>query len=147
MSRNVLVNAPPGYRLNVADVDCDIRRFVIEKSAGVQEAAAGRFSEASRHLSAALAQWRGAVLEDLRDFQIVDAFAKALIDDRMVAHTARAGAEIACGPAYAVLAELESSATTNSPSKSSPPRGTTTRYADPSRRNTHGFAVTCARTH
>jgi SARP family transcriptional regulator, regulator of embCAB operon len=106
-SRNILVNAPPGYRLNVTDMDCDIGRFVIEKSAGVQEAAAGRFAEASRHLSAALAEWRGPVLEDLRDLEFVQAFATALVEDKMEAHTARAEAEIACGRAYAVIGELE----------------------------------------
>lgn len=107
-SRSVLVNAPPGYRLSVADTACDIGRFIIEKSAGVQAAAAGRFEEASRHLSAALAEWRGPVLEDLRDFQFVDAFATALTEDKIVAHTARAEAEIACGRGYAVIGELES---------------------------------------
>jgi SARP family transcriptional regulator, regulator of embCAB operon len=106
-SRSVLVNAPPGYRLTVADTACDIGRFVIEKNAGVQAAAAGRFEQASRHLSAALAQWRGPVLEDLRDFQFVGAFATALTEDKMVVHTARAEAEIACGRGYAVIGELE----------------------------------------
>jgi SARP family transcriptional regulator, regulator of embCAB operon len=106
-SRSVLVNAPPGYRLAVADTACDIGRFVIEKNAGVQAAAAGRFEQASRHLSAALSEWRGPVLEDLRDFQFVDAFATALTEDKMVAHTARAEAEIACGRGYAVISDLE----------------------------------------
>jgi DNA-binding SARP family transcriptional activator len=106
--RSVLVNAPPGYRLAVADTACDIGRFVIAKNAGVQAAAAGRFEEASRHLTAALGEWRGAVLEDLRDFQFVDAFATALTEDKVVAHTARAEAEIACGRGYAVIGELES---------------------------------------
>jgi SARP family transcriptional regulator, regulator of embCAB operon len=105
--RSVLVNAPPGYRLAVADTACDIGRFVIEKTAGVQAAAAGRFEQASRHLTAALAEWRGPVLEDLRDFQFVDGFATALTEDKMVAHTARAEAEIACGRGYAVIGELE----------------------------------------
>jgi DNA-binding SARP family transcriptional activator len=106
--RSVLVNAPPGYRLSVADTACDIGRFVLEKSAGVQAAAAGHFEEASQHLTTALAQWRGPVLEDLRDFQFVDAFATALTEDKIVAHTARAEAEIACGRGYAVVSELES---------------------------------------
>ena len=75
--------------------------------AGVQAAAAGRFEEASRHLSAALAEWRGPVLEDLRDFAFVDAFATALMEDKAVAHTAHAEAEIACGRGHAVIAELE----------------------------------------
>lgn len=106
-AKSVLVNAPPGYRLAIADTACDIGRFVIEKSAGVQAAAAGRFEEASRHLTTALAEWRGPVLEDLRDFQFVDAFATALTEDKIVAHTARAEAEIACGRGYAVIGELE----------------------------------------
>jgi SARP family transcriptional regulator, regulator of embCAB operon len=107
-SRSMLVNAPPGYRLAVDDTACDIGRFIVEKSAGVQAAAAGHFEEASRHLTTALAEWRGPVLQDLRDFQFVDAFATALTEDKVVAHTARAEAEIACGRGYAVIGELES---------------------------------------
>jgi DNA-binding SARP family transcriptional activator len=106
--KSVLVNAPPGYRLNAADTDCDIGRFVVNKAAGVQAAAAGRFEQASQHLTAALAEWRGAVLEDLRDFEFVDAFATALTEDKVVAHTARAEAEIACRRGYAIISELES---------------------------------------
>jgi SARP family transcriptional regulator, regulator of embCAB operon len=107
-SRSMLENAPPGYRLTVGDTACDIGRFVLEKTAGVQAAAAGRFEQASDHLTTALAEWRGPVLEDLRDFQFVDAFATALTEDKVVAHTARAEAEIACGRGYAVIGALES---------------------------------------
>ncbi len=107
-SRSTLVSAPPGYRLNVNENVCDIGRFALAKNAGVQAAAAGKFEKASEHLSAALSEWRGPVLEDLRDFQFVDAFAAALIEDKMLAHTALAEAEIACGRAYTVIGELES---------------------------------------
>jgi DNA-binding SARP family transcriptional activator len=106
--KSMLVNAPPGYRLNLPDTDCDIGRFVAEKAAGVHAAAAGRFEEASRHLTDALAEWRGPVLDDLRTFQFVNVFATALTEDKVVTHTARAEAEIACGRAYAVIGELES---------------------------------------
>jgi DNA-binding SARP family transcriptional activator len=105
--RGVLDSVPPGYRLTADDSDCDLGRFINDKTAGVHAAAAGRFEQASRHLSAALAEWRGPVLEDLRDFQFVDAFATALIEDKVGAHTARAEAEIACGRPYAVIGELE----------------------------------------
>jgi SARP family transcriptional regulator, regulator of embCAB operon len=105
--KTVLVNAPPGYRLNAADTDCDIGRFVVCKAAGVHAAAAGRFEEASGHLTDALSEWRGPVLDDLRDFQFVEAFATALTEDKVMAHTARAEAEIACGRGYAVIGELE----------------------------------------
>jgi SARP family transcriptional regulator, regulator of embCAB operon len=106
-SRTALASAPPGYRLTVPENACDIGRFVLYKNAGVQAAASGKFEQASESLGAALAEWRGPVLEDLRDFQFVDAFATALVEDKILAHTARAEAEIACGRAYAVIGELE----------------------------------------
>jgi DNA-binding SARP family transcriptional activator len=105
--RSVLAAAPPGYRLSVLDIDCDIGRFVSEKTTGVRAAAAGQFESASRHLSAALAEWRGRVLEDLNDFEFVDSFAAALAEDMANVHTARAEAEIACGRANAVIGTLE----------------------------------------
>ena len=107
-SRTALASAPPGYRLTVPESDCDIGRFTLGKTAGVQAAATGKFEQASQYLSAALAEWRGPVLEDLRDFQFVDVFATALVEDKMLAHTALAEAEIACGRSYAVIGELES---------------------------------------
>jgi DNA-binding SARP family transcriptional activator len=105
--RTVLAAVPPGYRLSVADTDCDIGRFVTEKIAGIRAAAAGRFDVASRHLSAALAEWRGRALEDLPDFEFVDSFAAALIEDKVNVHTAWAEAEIACGRGDIVIGELE----------------------------------------
>jgi len=104
---HVLASAPPGYQLNVADTDCDIGRFRTEKRAGAAAAAAGRFEDASSHLSAALAQWRGPVLDDLRGYAFVDAFAASLAEDKVAAHSAWAEAEIACGRAEAAIAELE----------------------------------------
>jgi SARP family transcriptional regulator, regulator of embCAB operon len=103
----VLVSARPGYRLNVADAECDIGRFSIELAAGMQAAAGGRFEQASGHLSKALAEWRGPVLDDLRDFEFVEAFAAALAEDKMVAQTVRAEAEIACGRSRSIISELE----------------------------------------
>lgn len=105
--RAVLVSAPTGYRLNASESDCDIGRFVIEKNGGMHAASAGQFEQASRHLAAALAEWRGPVLEDLRDFHFVGAYATALAEDKIVVHTARAEAEIVCGRGYALIDELE----------------------------------------
>ncbi len=106
--REVLAAAPPGYRLSIADDACDLGRFIAEKTAGVHAAAAGQFEQASQHLSAALAQWRGPVLEDLRDFEFVNTFATSLVEDKILVHTAQAEAEIACGRASLIIAELES---------------------------------------
>src|SRR5262249_3801293 len=75
---SLLARAPPGYRLAIADHQCDKGRFVTEKYAGVHAAAAAQFEEASARLSAALAQWRGPVLADLRDFGFVEAYTTAL---------------------------------------------------------------------
>jgi SARP family transcriptional regulator, regulator of embCAB operon len=105
--RTVLAAASPGYRLSVSDINCDIGRFVIEKTAGINAAAAGRFELASRHLSTAIAEWRGRVLEDLRDFEFVASFAAALIEDKVNVHTTWAEAEIACGRSNSVISELE----------------------------------------
>jgi DNA-binding SARP family transcriptional activator len=103
----VLASAPPGYQLNVTDDGCDVGRFMVEKTAGLHAAAAGRFEDASRHLSAALSEWRGPVLDDLHGFSFVDAYATALLEERLAAHTARAEAEIACERPGAVISELE----------------------------------------
>ncbi|EUA86064.1 putative regulatory protein embR [Mycobacterium ulcerans str. Harvey] len=106
-TRELLANMPPGYRLTVADGDYDLGRSVTEKSAGVRAAAASGFEQASDHFSAALAQWRGPVLDDLRDFTFVDAFATGLAEEKLVTQIARAEVEIACGRAQSVIGELE----------------------------------------
>lgn len=106
-AKTVLASARPGYQLNVPDAACDLGRFNTEKAAGVQAAAAGRFALASDRLSAALAQWRGPVLDDLREFRFVEPFAAAVVEDKVVAHVLRAESEIACGRAHSVIGELE----------------------------------------
>jgi DNA-binding SARP family transcriptional activator len=103
----VLAAAPPGYRLSVADGDCDLDRFAAGKYAGIQAAAAGRFEQASSELAAAIAEWRGPVLDDLRDFAFVESFATALTEDKVLVQTTRIECEIACGRAHSVITELE----------------------------------------
>ncbi|OBG63975.1 BTAD domain-containing putative transcriptional regulator [Mycobacterium sp. E3339] len=105
--RMVLAAAPPGYRLNIDENAYDLGRFIAEKTAGVHAAASGKFEDASRHLTAALAEWRGPVLEDLREFGFVDTFATSLVEEKILVHGAKAEAEIACGRASAVITELE----------------------------------------
>lgn len=103
----VLASVPPGYQLSVAESQCDLGRFIAEKAAGAHAAGEGRFEDASARLAAALSEWRGPVLDDLRDFDFVDAFATKLMEDYVAAQTARAEAEIACGRADGVIGELE----------------------------------------
>ena len=106
-SSQVLASVSPGYRLSVADGDCDLDRFMTGKSEGMRASAAGRFEQASSQLSAALDEWRGPVLDDLRNFAFVEEFATALMEDFMLVHITRAEAEIACGRADAITGELE----------------------------------------
>lgn len=103
----VLASAPPGYRLAFPDDHWDLGRFTTQRNLGVQAASTGRFEEAGSHLAAALAQWRGPVLDDLRDFAFVEPFATVQAEDRMAAQVARAEADIACGRAHAIIGELE----------------------------------------
>jgi DNA-binding SARP family transcriptional activator len=103
----ILVSARPGYRLDVANAACDVGRFHVDLAAGVQAAAGGRFDQAARRLSAALAQWRAPVLDDLSEFEFAQAFAAALSEDKLVAQTLHAEAEIACGRSHLIITELE----------------------------------------
>jgi DNA-binding SARP family transcriptional activator len=103
----VLASVPPGYQLSVAEADCDLGRFITAKNAGVHAAAAGRFEDASSFLRAALDEWRGPVLDDLREFAFVDTFATALSEVKVVAQIGLAEAEIACGRADSVIPRLE----------------------------------------
>ena len=107
IDRSVLASRPPGYQLSISDEQYDFGRFIAERNAGVQAAADAQFEQAGRHLSAALSQWRGPVLEDLSDFQFVETLAAALDEERVLVHVARAEAEIACGRPHNVISELE----------------------------------------
>ena len=70
----------PGYRLDGRPTPpATSADSSLGKTAGVQAAAAGTLRAGQpRTCPTALAEWRGPVLEDLRDFQFVDAFATAL---------------------------------------------------------------------
>lgn len=103
----VLSTAPHGYRLEITAAQTDLGRFAAEQQAGISAVAAGRFEAASTHLTTALAQWRGPALDDLRDFAFADTVRNDLAEDKILAHTARAQAEIACGRAHTVIRELE----------------------------------------
>ena len=103
----VLASAPPGYQLAVADGDCDLDRFIAAKTAGLQAAAAGRFERASGQLVAALKEWRGPALDDLRNFAFAEQLAAALMKKTCILASPALRAEIACGRAESIIGELE----------------------------------------
>ncbi len=102
-----MAKAPPGYRLSLSENDIDLGRFIAERTSGVHAAADARFEEASRHYRAALAEWRGPLLDDLRAFTSFDAFVTALAEDKLVTEIALAEAEVVCGRAEASIPRLE----------------------------------------
>ena len=78
----VVATAPNGYRLEITTEQSDLARFATEQQAGINAVAAGRFEAASTHLTTALAQWRGPVLDDLRDFAFTDVLRNELAEGR-----------------------------------------------------------------
>jgi DNA-binding SARP family transcriptional activator len=105
--KRVLATVSPGYQLNVAEDRCDIGRFQAMRADGAQAAALGRFAQARRLLAAALDEWKGPCLDDLRDFQFAQVFAAGLDIDRKTTAAKWAEAEIACGRADAIVSKLD----------------------------------------
>lgn len=103
----ILARAPAGYQLNVAETQWDLGCFRADASSGLTAAAAGQFEQAGNHLRAALAMWRGPVLDDLCGFSFVDSFATVVGEEKLLAHAALAEAEIALGRARAIIGSLE----------------------------------------
>ena len=98
-----------GIELTVADADCDLGPAVVEKSADAHAAAAGR---GKRPVATSRPRWPNGARPFLDRAAavrgVVEAFATALMEDKVLAHAARAEAEIACGRRlHAVIGELE----------------------------------------
>ncbi|MUL75074.1 BTAD domain-containing putative transcriptional regulator [Mycolicibacterium sp. CBMA 226] len=106
-AHTVVSTAPHGYQLEITTAQSDLARFAAEQQAGINAVAAGHFESASTHLATALSLWRGPVLDDLREFAFTDVLRNALTEDKILAQTARAQAEIACGRAHTIIRELE----------------------------------------
>ena len=86
---SVLSSAPPGYRLDIADTDCDLRAVKCrEGSTGVHTAAAGRFGDACTALlyEGVGSNKRRPVLQDLSAFAFVAPFAAAMDEEKLLVH-------------------------------------------------------------
>ncbi|MQY31026.1 BTAD domain-containing putative transcriptional regulator [Nocardia aurantia] len=102
----VLRTESAGYRLEIADEDCDLGRFETARRAGTEAADAGRPERAARLFADALAQWSGAALDDLPGLVFAERFAVAMHEERLLVTSARIDADIACGRSAAVVGEL-----------------------------------------
>lgn len=107
----VLRTEASGYRLEIADSECDLGRFETTRKAASEAAAAGDHETASRLFGAALEQWSGKALDDLSGSRFADTFATAMDEERLLVASARIDAEIACGRASSVVGELVSMTT------------------------------------
>lgn len=101
-----VVTQSPGYRVTVDDALVDAGRFGRWVRAGNDLLTAHRYVEAAERLRAALAEWTGPALADLRGLRFADDFAAAVEEDRLVALHARIEADLASGTESAVVGEL-----------------------------------------
>lgn len=105
-SQAVITTQAPGYKLAIDDARVDLGRFTRWVAAGNELFRANRYAEASARFRAALAEWSGPALADLRGLRFADDFAAAIEEDRLVALQARIEADLACGTAGDVIGEL-----------------------------------------
>jgi len=105
-SQAVITTQAPGYKLTIDESRVDFGRFTRWVAAGNELLRAGRFAEASARFRAALAEWSGPALADLRGLRFADDFAVAVEEDRLVALQSRIEADLACGMDSAVIGEL-----------------------------------------
>ncbi|HEY7940213.1 MAG TPA: BTAD domain-containing putative transcriptional regulator, partial [Acidimicrobiales bacterium] len=103
----VIETQAPGYRLLGRVTDIDARRFDELVREALDARAAGRPGDAATGLRAALCLWRGEPLEELDGWAAADAEARRLGELRRVAAEELVDAELACGRAATVVAELE----------------------------------------
>ncbi len=103
---HVVTTASPGYRLSVIGDCVDLGRFERSRTLGNEHFAAKRFAEAASLFRAALAEWTGPALADLREFRFAEDFGAAVEEERLATLEARIDADLACGRDSAVIGEL-----------------------------------------
>ncbi|WP_461167209.1 BTAD domain-containing putative transcriptional regulator [Tsukamurella serpentis] len=101
-----LVTSGSTYRLDLLPEQSDIGRFEAARRRGTELAAAARFDEASAMFAAALSEFRGDAVADLRGLQFADNFAIGMAEERAAVQSAMYDAEIAAGRAASVIGEL-----------------------------------------
>jgi DNA-binding SARP family transcriptional activator/tetratricopeptide (TPR) repeat protein len=102
----VLVRRAPGYLLRVAPGDVDIQVFEALVGQGRSELAAGREDRAAELLGEALGLWRGPLLADVTRSPALVTAAERATELWLDATELRIEADLACGRAAQVVAEL-----------------------------------------
>jgi len=101
-----LVTSGPGYLLRVEPERIDLRRFERLADEGRQALAAGDAERAAKRLGEAMSLWRGAPLADFAYEPFAQAEAARLEELRLGAVEDRIEAELRCGRATELVAEL-----------------------------------------
>lgn len=102
----VVDSTATGYRLALDDDSCDLGRFESARSAAAAASAVGNHAEAARLYRAALAEWRGVALSNLRGFDFADNASLVLDESRWSCLEARIDADLACGSIADLIGEL-----------------------------------------
>jgi len=102
----ILVHQAPGYLLRVAPGDLDIQVFESLVAQGRAELAAGRAERAAELLGEALALWRGPLLADVPRSPALAIHVERAAELWLDATELRVAADLACGRAAQVVAEL-----------------------------------------
>lgn len=102
----ILVTRNPGYQLSTAPDDYDRLRFEKLVGQGRRAVAEGHDDQASSLFAGALAQWRGAALEDVRVGALSSAHVIELEESRAVVVEQRIEADLRLGRHSEVLPEL-----------------------------------------
>ena len=103
---SMLVRRAPGYLLQVAPGDLDIDEFQSLVATGRSALAAGDPDRAVGLLAEAIALWRGPLLADVPASALLARHANRAQESRLAATELRIEADIACGRAGQVVAEL-----------------------------------------
>jgi predicted ATPase/DNA-binding SARP family transcriptional activator len=106
-----LVSSVGGYRLVVADSECDLHRFEALRRDARRFRVAGDLDEAARLLALALDEWRGPALADFVGDPFHAAAASALEEERLQAVEAMAAVELELGRPERALDVLGDAAT------------------------------------
>src|SRR5437763_13019898 len=103
----VLVTRAPGYQVVLGPDDLDAGRFTTLAAEGQSALAAGDAEQAAVLLTEALACWRAGALVDVRPTPLMTAEADRLEQARIEARRLLAEADLACGRAGQVVAEVQ----------------------------------------
>ncbi len=102
----VLVHQAPGYLLRLSPGDLDFQEFESQVAAGRGALAAADPAAAAALLGAALGLWRGPLLADVPQSALIATQSEHAAERWLEATELRVHADLACGRAAAVVAEL-----------------------------------------